>query len=145
MSLTHSTNISSVEATNATPSHGCSQRHTDRPPNRLAIQLKIGVQIGMPLSSAPKNVIAVVQCTTRVDSLCRTMWSPTTLSSGPDDVGWTAVSFSAGWLGPNFTKWPSTAPSEPAIASRPIGLSRVLLTQTDAGMCGSAGRLYHSG
>src|SRR5512132_481056 len=76
-----STTITSVAAENATPSHACSQRQTERPPKKVAIQPKTGDQMGMPLKMAPKKSTATVQCTTREESLCRTSSLPTTTSS----------------------------------------------------------------
>src|SRR5713226_9835795 len=49
ISLSQCTNITSELAAKSTPVHGCSQRQTDRPPNRGPIQPKIGVQIGSPV------------------------------------------------------------------------------------------------
>src|SRR6266404_9678302 len=61
MSRSQATNISRKAATKATPSQACSHRHTERPPNRLAIQPKTGDQTGMPVKSAVRKKTATVQ------------------------------------------------------------------------------------
>src|SRR6266581_1194576 len=81
MSPSQWTNITSAAAKKSRPDHGWSQRHTLSPPNRCAIQPKIGVQIGSPERRATKKKRATVQWMTRVERRCRTISSPTRTSS----------------------------------------------------------------
>src|SRR5258705_2637599 len=67
MSLAQSTNISTRAAAKATPSHACSHRHTERPPNRKAIQPKTGDQMGMPVKRAPMKNTPTFHWPTRVE------------------------------------------------------------------------------
>src|SRR5438876_5361651 len=61
MSEDHAMNMTTVEIMKATPNHGWRTRHTDKPPKKVAIQPKTGVQIGMPVKTQMKNVSATVQ------------------------------------------------------------------------------------
>src|SRR5258706_1936587 len=77
------TNITTVAAENTTPDHGCSQRHTDRPPNKVAIQPKSGVQMGSPLKRQTKKNSATVQWITREERRWRTVSAPPPVASFP--------------------------------------------------------------
>src|SRR5258705_13534368 len=70
------TNITSVAAEKTTPDHGCSQRHTESPPNKVAIQPNSGVQMGSPLKRQTKKNSATVQWITREERRGRTLSPP---------------------------------------------------------------------
>src|ERR1041385_2203270 len=59
-------NCSTETRKKSTPAYGWMIRATSSPPTSAAIQRKIGVQIGMPVMSARKNVNATDQLIRRV-------------------------------------------------------------------------------
>src|SRR5688572_5574953 len=64
ISLTQWKNIANDARKKATPAIGCSQRQTESPPNKWAIQPKIGVQMGRPVKRQMKKKSATLQCKT---------------------------------------------------------------------------------